>query len=109
MQLVRNYVLQVILKLKKYHVLYLDAEYPTLDQKIQAIQGVIECLPIAHQYLLLYLLDLLGMFATAQEYTRMDTACLASVFAPVGLQSVVRFHFDINVAYRVSYLIPMTN
>ncbi|CAO3655426.1 unnamed protein product [Mucor fragilis] len=58
------------------------AEFPNLDQKIQAIQGVIECLPIAHQYLLLYLLDMLGMFVTVQEYTRMDTTCLASVFAP---------------------------
>lgn len=60
------------------------AEFPNLDQKIQAIQGVIECLPIAHQYLLLYLLDMLGMFVTVQEYTRMDTTCLASVFAPVS-------------------------
>ncbi|CEP09286.1 hypothetical protein [Parasitella parasitica] len=58
------------------------AEYPNLDEKIEAIQGVIECLPIAHQYLLLYLLDMLGMFVTAQEYTRMDTTCLAAVFAP---------------------------
>ncbi|KAL7309697.1 GTPase activating protein (GAP) for Rho1p [Mucor circinelloides] len=58
------------------------AEYPNLDQKIEAVQGVIECLPIAHQYLLLYLLDMLGMFVTAQEYTRMDITCLASVFAP---------------------------
>ncbi|KAI8642975.1 Rho GTPase activation protein [Parasitella parasitica] len=58
------------------------AEYPNVDAKIEAVQGVIECLPIAHQYLLLYLLDMLGMFVTAQDYTRMDTACLAAVFAP---------------------------
>ncbi|RCH79620.1 hypothetical protein CU098_004135 [Rhizopus stolonifer] len=58
------------------------ASYSNLDQKIQDIQRIIECLPVAHQYLLLYLLDMLGMFTTTQEYTRMDTACLASVFAP---------------------------
>lgn len=66
-------------------LIILVAEYANLDQKIQAIQGVIECLPIAHQYLLLYLLDLLSMFATAHEYTRMDIGCLAAVFAPVSM------------------------
>lgn len=60
------------------------AEYPTLDMKISAIQSVIAKLPTAHQYLLLYLLDLLSVFATAVEYTKMDAACLSAVFAPVS-------------------------
>lgn len=55
-----------------------------MNQKINAIQEIIEKLPIAHQYLLLYLLDLLGIFVTAREYTRMDIPCLSSVFAPVS-------------------------
>jgi hypothetical protein len=59
------------------------AEYQDIDKKIQAIQHIIERLPTAHQFLLVYLLDMLGMFVSAQEYTRMDTACLAAVFAPV--------------------------
>lgn len=52
--------------------------------KISAIQNVITKLPTAHQYLLLYLLDLLSVFATAAEYTKMDVACLSAVFAPVS-------------------------
>ncbi|OBZ88445.1 Rho-GTPase-activating protein 5 [Choanephora cucurbitarum] len=53
-----------------------------LDKKIEEIQSIIQCLPIAHQYLLLYLLDMLGMFAEAKEYTHMDADCLAAVFTP---------------------------
>lgn len=58
------------------------AEYPTLDLKIKAIQEIIAKLPTAHQYLLLYMLDLLSMFATAVDYTRMNVECLSAVFAP---------------------------
>ncbi|KAG0166872.1 hypothetical protein DFQ30_006627 [Apophysomyces sp. BC1015] len=64
----------------------MDEEFPSLDAKIDAFQNLIDCLPLAHQYLLLYLLDLLGLFALTNEVTRMDTASLASVFAP-GLLS----------------------
>ncbi|KAG2214992.1 hypothetical protein INT46_010803 [Mucor plumbeus] len=79
-----NFLPEPVITLEYYRI-FKDttiAEYINLDQKIQAIQGIIECLPIAHQYLLLYLLDMLGMFATAHEYTRMDIECLSAVFAP---------------------------
>ncbi|KAI8384502.1 Rho GTPase activation protein [Radiomyces spectabilis] len=56
--------------------------FPTPEAKIDAFQKLIQCLPIAHQYLLLYLLDMLSLFVTAEEYTRMGTQTLASIFAP---------------------------
>lgn len=58
-------------------------EYEDLDLKIDAIQEIIQKLPKVHQYLLLYLLDMLSMFVNAQENTRMDASCLSAVFAPV--------------------------
>lgn len=67
------------------HVLV--AEYQDMNQKIQAIQCTIERLPTAHQFLLLYLLDMLGMFGSAREFTRMDSDCLAAVFAPVCIRN----------------------
>lgn len=88
-------------------LIILVAEYINLDQKIQAIQGIIECLPIAHQYLLLYLLDMLGMFATAHEYTRMDIECLSAVFAPVSM-NIMGFLL-ILMSRRAFYLILMMN
>ena len=51
-----------------------DAEFPSLELKIDAFQNLIERLPIAHQYLLLYLLDLLFLFSQCVEYTRMDSS-----------------------------------
>ncbi|KAL9538080.1 hypothetical protein MBANPS3_011213 [Mucor bainieri] len=61
----------------------LDAEFPSLESKIDAFQNLIERLPIAHQYLLLYLLDLLYLFSQCVEYTRMDSSSLATAFSPV--------------------------
>ncbi|KAF7724428.1 hypothetical protein EC973_001092 [Apophysomyces ossiformis] len=60
----------------------MDEEFPSLEAKIDAFQNLIDCLPLAHQYLLLYLLDLLSLFSLTNEVTRMDTASLASIFAP---------------------------
>ncbi|OAC97925.1 hypothetical protein MUCCIDRAFT_116003 [Mucor lusitanicus CBS 277.49] len=60
-----------------------DAEFPSLESKIDAFQNLIERLPIAHQYLLLYLLDLLYLFSQCVEYTRMDSSSLATAFSPV--------------------------
>ncbi|KAI8637554.1 Rho GTPase activation protein [Parasitella parasitica] len=61
----------------------LDAEFPSLESKIDAFQNLIERLPIAHQYLLLYLLDLLYLFSQCAEYTRMESSSLATAFSPV--------------------------
>ncbi|KAG2208071.1 hypothetical protein INT47_010433 [Mucor saturninus] len=83
-----NFLPEPVITLKYYRI-FKDvtrkdsiSEYPNLDLKIEAIQNIIAQLPLAHQYLLLYLLDMMGMFVTAQEYTRMDIACLSAVFAP---------------------------
>lgn len=62
-----------------------DAEFPSLEAKIDAFQKLIERLPIVHQYLLLYLLDMLYLFSFYEETTRMDTSSLATAFAPVEL------------------------
>lgn len=66
------------------------------------MQEIIQKLPIAHQYLLLYLLDMISMFVTAQEYTRMDITCLSAVFAPVSF--LFLFYF-----YRIGYLLIVKN
>ncbi|OAD75300.1 hypothetical protein PHYBLDRAFT_38351 [Phycomyces blakesleeanus NRRL 1555(-)] len=56
--------------------------FASTEAKIEAFQTLIECLPLANQYLLLYILDMLGIFSRTCKVTRMDTACLAAVFAP---------------------------
>lgn len=54
-----------------------------MEEKVKAFQALIEQLPILHQYLLLYLLDLLCLFSLYSENTRMDLSSLATAFAPV--------------------------
>lgn len=79
-----NFLPEPVVTFEYYHI-FKDtalAEYQDMNQKIQAIQCTIERLPTAHQFLLLYLLDMLGMFGSAREFTRMDSDCLAAVFAP---------------------------
>lgn len=61
----------------------IDLDFPTLDSKINAFQKLIEKLPIVHQYLLLYILDLLYLFSLSFEHTRMDLSSLSTAFAPV--------------------------
>ncbi|KAL7318010.1 GTPase activating protein (GAP) for Rho1p [Mucor circinelloides] len=80
-----NYLPEPLISLH-YQALFkttLDAEFPSLESKIDAFQNLIERLPIAHQYLLLYLLDLLYLFSQCVEYTRMDSSSLATAFSPV--------------------------
>ncbi|KAI8149330.1 Rho GTPase activation protein [Fennellomyces sp. T-0311] len=60
----------------------MNEEYPSIDAKIDAFQNLIYKLPLVHQYLLLYLMDMLGLFAMTSEVTRMDISALAAVFAP---------------------------
>ncbi|CAO3640532.1 unnamed protein product [Cunninghamella blakesleeana] len=54
----------------------------TSEEKIQAFQKLIDQIPLANQFLLLYLLDLLNLFSLTSHITRMDIPCLASLFAP---------------------------
>ncbi|KAI8879759.1 Rho GTPase activation protein [Backusella circina FSU 941] len=64
----------------------LDTEFPNLEAKIDAFQKLIEQLPVVHQHLLLYMLDLLSLFSMYSDVTRMDVSSLATAFAP-GLLS----------------------
>ncbi|KAJ8663063.1 hypothetical protein O0I10_001240 [Lichtheimia ornata] len=59
-----------------------DDDYDTSMAKIEAFQNLIDCLPLVHQYLLMYIMDMLGLFANAEEKTRMSISSLAAVFAP---------------------------
>ncbi|KAI8084484.1 Rho GTPase activation protein [Halteromyces radiatus] len=63
-----------------------DSMYEGTSQRIDAFQSLICQLPTAHQHLLLYVLDMLRLFATNASATRMDAANLAAVFSP-GLLS----------------------
>ncbi|KAI8099058.1 Rho GTPase activation protein [Halteromyces radiatus] len=60
----------------------METDFTSIDAKIQAFQNLIDQMPLVHQFLLLYLLDLLSLFALTSHLTRMDIPCLASVFAP---------------------------
>ncbi|KAJ8659590.1 hypothetical protein O0I10_004568 [Lichtheimia ornata] len=60
----------------------MNDEFPSLDAKIQAFQNLILSLPLVHQYLLLYIMDMLGLFSMTKDKTRMDVSALAAVFAP---------------------------
>lgn len=64
---------------------HLDDDFPSLDAKIQAFQNLILSLPLVHQYLLLYIMDMLGLFSMTKDKTRMDVSALAAVFAPVSI------------------------
>ncbi|RCH82939.1 hypothetical protein CU098_002720, partial [Rhizopus stolonifer] len=57
----------------------------TLEAKVNAFQSLIQKLPIVHQFLLLYLLDLLYLFSLHADTTRMDLCSLATAFAPVSM------------------------
>lgn len=65
----------------------IEDEYDTSIAKIEAFQNLIDCLPLIHQYLLMYIMDMLGLFANAEEKTRMSISSLAAVFAPVNSTS----------------------
>lgn len=63
----------------------IDQPFSSVDQKVDAFQVLIEQLPLANQYLLLYLLDMLAIFVTTSQHTKMDSDCLSAVFVPVRL------------------------
>ncbi|OZJ02881.1 hypothetical protein BZG36_03794 [Bifiguratus adelaidae] len=52
------------------------------DARVDEFQRLIQCLPLPHQFLLLYLLDLLAVFASQSDNNRMDSTNLAAVFTP---------------------------
>ncbi|CAO3622619.1 unnamed protein product [Cunninghamella blakesleeana] len=60
----------------------IDQDFSSLDDKLDAFQKLIEKLPLPNQYLLLYLLDMLALFSSAVENTKMSSYCLACVFVP---------------------------
>ncbi|KAI9495249.1 hypothetical protein BDB00DRAFT_259047 [Zychaea mexicana] len=76
-----------------------DNHYHSLEERIEAFQHLIQHLPIPHQHLLLYMLDLLSLFASNAAETKMDAANLAVVFAP-GILSHPQHHSPVQ--YRIS-------
>jgi hypothetical protein len=62
-------------------------EFPSIEAKVDAFQVLIEQLPVVHQYLLLYLLDMLCLFSFCSDTTRMDISSLATAFAPVRINN----------------------
>lgn len=92
---------------------HVDDEFPSLDAKIQAFQNLILSLPLVHQYLLLYIMDMLGLFSMTRDKTRMDVSALAAVFAPVsfylGRAGGIMQANSLFPCIRASCLIPTTN
>jgi hypothetical protein len=60
-----------------------DQSLPDELALIEAFQKMIERLPLPNQFLLLYILDMLSLFALNSKSHRMDASNLAAVFAPV--------------------------
>ncbi|KAG2022296.1 rho GTPase activator [Coprinopsis cinerea AmutBmut pab1-1] len=61
------------------------SESATTEEKVQACRTLIQELPRANQYLLLYVLDLLSIFARRSDKNLMSCAHLAAVFAHILL------------------------
>ncbi|KAI9491634.1 Rho GTPase activation protein [Zychaea mexicana] len=59
-----------------------DARFESEEDKVASFQKLIERLPMPNQYLLLYLLDLLGVYALHSATTLMDVPSLAVIFTP---------------------------
>ncbi|KAH8549640.1 Rho GTPase activation protein [Umbelopsis sp. PMI_123] len=78
-----NYLPEPVIVSNFYQVFRDVIDQPISEQeKVEAYQGLLDQLPQDHQYLLLYLLDLLALFVQNQKATRMDASNLASVFTP---------------------------
>ncbi|KAL1914380.1 uncharacterized protein VTP21DRAFT_8960 [Calcarisporiella thermophila] len=76
------------------------------EGRVLAFQSLIEQIPLPHQYLLLYLLDLLSVFAVNSRWNRMDANNLASVFAPGILAPPMLAPTEYRLSQRViSFLI----
>ncbi|SAL99719.1 hypothetical protein [Absidia glauca] len=79
-----NYLPEPVITLAYYRPFKdtMDQPFSSVDQKVDAFQVLIEKLPLANQYLLLYLLDMLAIFVTTSQHTKMDSDCLSAVFVP---------------------------
>lgn len=84
-----------------------DLDFPNLSSKIDGFQKLIEKLPTVHQYVLLYILDILYLFSLYYQHTRMDISSLATTFTPVGL--ILFFFFSLISPHRLYFLIQMTH
>ena len=73
--------------------IYIDTSFETTEAKVNAYQRLIEQLPLPNQFLLLYLLDLLGVYAMHTETTLMDIPSLAVIFTPVSNEIKLSFSF----------------
>ncbi|KAI7882797.1 Rho GTPase activation protein [Mucor mucedo] len=90
------------------------------EQRIELFQKLIQSLEPAHQHLLLYLLDFLNLFATAEAETKMDIPNLAAVFSPGILrhpdhntpiqykisQHVIEFLIEFQKLFTMQLLVP---
>ncbi|KAG2199657.1 hypothetical protein INT47_005182 [Mucor saturninus] len=90
------------------------------EQRIELFQKLIQSLEPAHQHLLLYLLDILNLFATAEAETKMDIPNLAAVFSPGILrhpdhntpiqykisQHVIEFLIEFQKLFTMQLLVP---
>lgn len=72
----------------------------TTNERITAFQTLIQKLPLPHQFLLLYLLDMLSLFAQHEEVNLMSASNLAAVFTP-GMLSHPSHDLD-PVQYKIS-------
>lgn len=72
----------------------------TTNERITAFQTLIQKLPLPHQFLLLYLLDMLSLFAQHEEINLMGASNLAAVFTP-GMLSHPSHDLD-PVQYKIS-------
>ncbi|CAO3596743.1 unnamed protein product [Absidia cylindrospora] len=79
-----NYLPEPVITLANYRPFKetIDQTFPSINEKVDAFQVLIEKLPLPNQYLLLYILDMLAIFVTTTRFTRMDIDCLAAVFVP---------------------------
>jgi hypothetical protein len=69
-------------------------------ERIAAFQRLIERLPLPHQFLLLYLLDMLSIFAQNDDVNLMSASNLAAVFTP-GMLSHPSHDLD-PIQYKIS-------
>lgn len=97
-----------------------DKSYSSTEERIHAFQELIQQLPLPHQQLLLYLLDLLNLFARHAADTRMDVCNLAAVFCPAILshpshnsavqykisQRVIEFLIEFQALFTMQILRP---
>ncbi|KAI8576167.1 hypothetical protein K450DRAFT_179688, partial [Umbelopsis ramanniana AG] len=86
--------------MSKLTVISGDKSNKSTQERISAFQTLIERLPLPHQFLLLYILDMLSIFASNDEVNLMSASNLAAVFTP-GMLSHPSHDLD-PVQYKIS-------